>query len=210
MTSYNCSTCCTPNVITRIIEGPIGPQGIQGPQGLQGPIGLTGPQGPTGLTGATGPQGPIGLTGPQGPQGPAGPAFNAYLSATATTSAPLVTSAPIPFNRVNLTSNITIANGTISIPTAGVYLVDWNASITTPAAAGILAVGLFDLTNGDYINTSNTGQTIETTGGTHLAGTAIINAIAGATYQLRNASNTTVNLNAFNGESANISITRIA
>ena len=47
--------------------------GCAGPQGLAGPTGPAGPGGPTGATGATGPAGPQGEQGPAGPQGATGP-----------------------------------------------------------------------------------------------------------------------------------------
>ena len=54
------------------IQGSKGDTGLQGPQGIAGAQGIVGPQGVQGIQGDTGAQGTQGVTGPQGIQGVAG------------------------------------------------------------------------------------------------------------------------------------------
>ncbi len=75
----------------------------------------------------------------------------------------------------------------------------------------ILALGIYAVTpTAGYIDSSNSALTINNNNGTQLSGTAIVNAAAGSTYQLRNAGYNNITLYNFNNTSANITITRIA
>lgn len=132
--------------------GPTGPQGLQGIQGQTGPTGPTGPQGAAGPQGAIGPQGvagPQGLQGQQGPQGPTGPTGPAAASATNTYGRKYDTTEnnitleqniaqEIPLGSNGPSNGITLeTQNKLTIPTTGIYKVDYYFSGSSSANADI-------------------------------------------------------------------------
>jgi hypothetical protein len=90
----------------------------------------TGPQGPAGDRGPKGEPGPKGEVGPAGPPGPAASDVNGSLATNWTLPAAL----PLTHVGGPIQANGT-ALGTITLPTAGTYLVDANAMFNRGAAA---------------------------------------------------------------------------
>lgn len=132
--------------------GPTGPQGLQGIQGQTGPTGPTGPTGAAGPQGAIGPQGvagPQGLQGQQGPTGPTGPTGPAAASATNTYGRKYDTTEnnitleqniaqEIPLGSNGPSNGITLeTQNKLTIPTTGIYKVDYYFSGSSSANADI-------------------------------------------------------------------------
>ena len=150
------------------VVGPQGPQGPKGDKGDKGDTGATGPQGPQGPTGADGATGP---QGPQGPQGPKGdiPPLTSSLTSTATDVAlsakagndlkklvdaaksaadaaqagvngiPLATTSVAGL--VKIGTNLSVSDGTVSVPSAtpskrGVVFSSTTAAANTVPQAG--------------------------------------------------------------------------
>ncbi len=166
-----------------------------------------------GMTGPTGPAGPAsGSTGPTGPTGPSGSTsgFNTYMMATNNTKQTYSSASPFSFNNTTLANNITYSNGTFTINNAGQYLFSWASVIKNERPTDILSIGLYNLSpNNSYINYSNTGNTISNNQATFLSGVAIVNATAGSTYQLRNASSNSILIVPNNQMSSTLTIIRI-
>ncbi|MCQ2386884.1 MAG: hypothetical protein MJ066_00315 [Clostridia bacterium] len=156
------------------------------------------------IVGPMGPRGPIGPQGPVGPQGPQGaPAsFNSvYAGTNATTT--VATNSAIPLSLITSTPNnpFVVANNTITLPTAGTYLVSFFSN-------GYVATGIFDTTL--YLNgTALPNETISqaNTGGENIAGskTILVNTSAPATLSLYNTSADTATIS-----SASITVSKIA
>ena len=197
--------------------GPTGPQGLQGIQGLAGATGPTGPQGLAGATGPTGPQGLQGIQGLTGATGPTGPTgvvtgFNTYAMAITNAESTVTANSPIQFTTTPTISTITYdaGTGTFTFPTAGQYLINWVIGIRNEGAESALSVGLYEVTpTAGYLAYSETAQTIPTNDEVEIAGTALITATAGSTYQLRNSSGQSISTIANGLTSATITITRI-
>lgn len=129
--------------------GPTGPQGLQGIQGPTGPTGPTGPQGAAGPQGAIGPQGVAGPQGLQGQQGPTGPTGPAAASATNTYGRKYDTTEnnitleqniaqEIPLGSNGPSNGITLeTQNKLTIPTTGIYKVDYYFSGSSSANADI-------------------------------------------------------------------------
>lgn len=150
------------------VDGPQGPQGPKGDKGDKGDTGATGPQGPQGPAGADGTTGP---QGPQGPQGPKGdtPPLTSSLTSTATDVAlsakagndlkkladaaksaadaaqagvdgiPLATTSVAGL--VKIGTNLSVSDGTVSVPSAtpskrGVVFSSTTAAANTVPQAG--------------------------------------------------------------------------
>ena len=134
-----CNNCSNIRYI-RGPQGPVGPSGARGPQGPQGPVG---PIGPTGATGPIGPQGPVGATGPIGPQGPTGatgpqgPSGTSDAIYAGANDATVVSNAIIPLAEVTATPTTTLSveNGSVILPEAGTYLVNYFIDGSVPADA---------------------------------------------------------------------------
>ena len=199
--------------------GPAGLTGATGPQGIQGITGPTGPTGATGISGLIGPTGPQGVQGLQGIQGPTGPTgtagstagFNTYAMAVDSTAITVPDSSPILFNTTNPISNITYNAGTFTFTNAGQYLINWSASIRNEGmGSDILSIGLYQVTpTASYVAYSNTGNTISNNASTTISGTALVNATAGSTFQLRNASGQTISTITDGTSAVTMTITRI-
>ncbi len=161
--------------------GPTGLAGATGPTGSTGAAGETGPTGPTGLAGATGPTGSTGVTGPTGPTGAFGITTYGYVYNLATlVDATVAGGADIPFSNNGPLSGITHTAGTttITVPTAGVYQIDYSAYITAGIGSAI-AIAV----NGT-VNASTNLSALVATG--ELNGTAMLTLAAGDTITLRN------------------------
>ena len=126
--------------------GPTGPQGLQGIQGQTGPTGPTGPQGAAGPQGAIGPQGVAGPQGLQGQQGPTGPAAasatNTYGRKYDTTENNITLeqniAQEIPLGSNGPSNGITLeTQNKLTIPTTGIYKVDYYFSGSSSANADI-------------------------------------------------------------------------
>jgi hypothetical protein len=142
---------------------------------------VTGPTGLTGVTGPTGPTGPTGVTGPTGPTGAFGITTYGYAYNLATLiDATVVGGADIPFSDNGPLSGITHTAGTttITVPTAGVYQIDYSAYITAGIGAAI-AIAV----NGVVNASTNVGALVATG---ELNGTVMLTLAAGATITLRN------------------------
>ncbi|MZK58166.1 collagen-like protein, partial [Clostridium beijerinckii] len=165
------------------VTGPTGDTGATGPAGdtgATGPAGDTGATGPAGDTGVTGPIGDTGATGPIGPTG-AGLAADGYVYELATILAATVAAgADIPFSNNGPLSNITHVPGTttVIVPIAGVYEVNYSASITAVVGAQI-AIAV----NGT-VDASTPISALVATG--ELSGNAILTLAAGDVITLRN------------------------
>ena len=145
------------------IQGPIGPTGATGIQGPVGPTGATGIQGPIGPTGATGIQGPIGPTGATGIQGPAGTALGYGSLYRPNGTITLTPGAIVDFNQ-NGPSFLTTpntANDTLTVTSAGVYLISY--SISVYLALGVLISNELASVS-VFINGAEENQSIATTG----------------------------------------------
>ena len=127
-------------------QGPTGPQGPQGAQGAQGQTGATGPTGPTGPQGPQGVAGPSGAQGPTGPTGPTGPAAeiptNTYGRKYDTTENTITLeqniSQDIPLGSNGPSNGITLeTQNKLTIPTTGIYKVDYYFSGSTSTAADV-------------------------------------------------------------------------
>ena len=188
----------------------VGPTGATGPTGPQGIQGIAGAIGPTGSTGATGPQGIQGIAGPTGPTGSTA-GFNTYAMAVDSTAITVPDSSPILFNTTNPISNITYNAGTFTFTNAGQYLINWSASIRNEGmGSDILSIGLYQVTpTASYVAYSNTGNTISNNASTTISGTALVNATAGSTFQLRNASGQTISTITDGTSAVTMTITRI-
>lgn len=174
----------------RGIMGPQGPQGERGatgaigPQGQVGATGATGPQGPIGATGATGPQGPVGATGATGPQGQQGIANGLYVETGGVTDVPIGGYYPFTTAVGTTGTNITYTGDTITLPTAGTFLVAYSA--TSTATATELSVGIY---LNDAIVANSTVSESSTEGNTKNVGkTVLVYAPAGSTLKLGNQS----------------------
>jgi Collagen triple helix repeat (20 copies)/C1q domain len=144
-------------------QGPVGPQGPPGLNGIPTPMGPIGPTGPTGNMGVQGIQGPVGPsgatgnsgpTGPQGPTGPTGPTGTTTVNiqfADAIQQSQAVTYQPndtIPFDFfINNTGGFALSQGGIQVPVHGVYLINFQISLT----GGSQNVGLYSQEANGYI-----------------------------------------------------------
>lgn len=172
--------CCPNRRENRIvvIPGPIGPQGPQGPQGERG---IMGPQGERGVTGPQGATGPQGTTGPQGPQGIAN---GLYVETGGVTDVPIGGNYPFTTAVGTTGTNITYTGDTITLPTAGTYLVAYSA--TSTATATELSVGIF---LNDAIVANSTVSESSTEGNTKNVGkTILVYAPSSSTLKLGNQS----------------------
>lgn len=99
--------------------------------GIIGQTGLTGLTGLTGQTGPPGPPGPQGLTGLTGMTGPAGPptSIDTYGDAGIIEGIPLVSGELVLISDLFISSNITLVNNEIVVPTTGIYLVSYAMSL---------------------------------------------------------------------------------
>lgn len=181
----NNNNCCDRRPRPTVVGIP-GPQGPVGPQGPQGPQGIMGPQGPRGATGATGATGTTGATGPQGIQGIA----NArYVESTDGT---VEAGANIPFTITVATTgtDITYEGNTVTVPTAGVYMVSYGATGTS--AGTTFGVTLY--MNGTEV--ANTKISDVTTAGNLacVSKTILLNIPSNATIQLNNPTDSTLSL----------------
>ncbi|WP_431603165.1 BclA C-terminal domain-containing protein, partial [Clostridium beijerinckii] len=165
------------------VTGPSGDTGATGPigdTGVTGPTGDTGATGPTGDTGVTGPTGPSGATGPTGPTG-AGLAADGYVYQLATIAdATVVGGADIPFSNNGPLSNIAHTPGTttVTVAIAGVYEINYGASITAGIGAQI-AIAV----NGT-VDASTPISALVATG--EISGSAILTLAAGDVITFRN------------------------
>lgn len=178
--------CCSNRREDRIvvIPGPMGPQGPQGERGIMGPQGPQGERGATGATGATGPQGPIGATGATGASGPQGIANGLYVETGGVTDVPVDGYYPFTTAVGTTGTNITYTGDTITLPTAGTYLVAYSA--TSTATATELSVGIY---LNDAIVANSTVSESSTEGNTKNVGkTILVYAPAGSTLKLGNQS----------------------
>ena len=161
--------------------GPTGDTGIQGIVGPQGPQGVAGTQGVQGANGPTGPTGPTGNTGPTGPTGIANIASYGYVYELATIAdATVLGGTDVPFSNNGPLSGVTHIAGTttVTVPTNGVYQVDYFVNIATGVNSSIaLAVN-------STVDASTSIDVLLTTGG--INGTAILSLNAGDIITLRN------------------------
>lgn len=168
------------------IQGFAGPPGPAGPAGSNGSNGATGPSGPTGTTGTTGetgPSGPTGTTGTTGATGPTGAglaAFSYTYELATLADATVVGGADVPFSNNGPLSGVTHTAGTttITVPTAGVYQVNYNVSITAGIGAQ-LAVAV----NGT-VDASTPISALVAVG--QISGSATLTLAAGDVITLRN------------------------
>lgn len=173
-------------------QGPIGPMGPTGPQGIMGPQGPQGVQGATGATGPTGPQGATGATGPQGIQGEPGAQGIANARYVESADGTVDAGAKIPFTVTVATNgtDITYEGSTVTVPTAGVYMVTFGATGTS--AGTTFGVNLF--MNGAEI--ANTKIFAVTTAGNLacVSKTILLTIPSNATIQLNNPTDSTLSL----------------
>ena len=162
--------------------GATGPQGPAGPQGATGATGPQGPAGPQGETGATGPQGPAGPQGATGPQGPAGTVlgYADYYAVMPTDNATTVApGAAVAFPQTGATDGTAITRAsdtTFNLVDPGVYLVQFQASVTEP---GQLVLTL----NGAELPYTVVGRA---SGTSQIVGTALVTATANSTLTVSN------------------------
>lgn len=142
-------TVSTDRVIFTNNRGPTGPQGPQGPTGpagASGGVGATGPTGPQGLTGEMGATGP---TGPQGPTGPAGATTGIEVSTNRDDTVQSVADdAVVSIAGTNVLSpgaSMLYANNSVTINTAGVYLISATVEISGNEGSNELAVRVGDV-----------------------------------------------------------------
>lgn len=190
--------------------GPTGPTGATGITGPTGPTGVIGPTGPRGFAGDIGPTGPTGIAGPTGPTGST-TGFNIYALANATDTASVTANSAVLFAVPTIINGITYSTGTFTLPTAGIYLINWVASIKNEGSgSAILSLGLNRvLPSVLLVGSSNTGNTISSNASAILSGTTIVNNTANSTYQLVNKSANTVSLVPNSATAVTITIARI-
>ncbi len=205
---------------------------------MTGATGPTGPTGPTGATGATGADGltptitvgttTTGLPGTEAdvtidgtapnytlnftiPQGPTGPQFTqAYLSASSTSNSAVANNAPFLFDTtVDMLNIANDENGTFTINETGIYLVEWNVNVQ-PSQNEEVVAELVGSTPANIQAVSASGATIQSTATYTLNGFGIIDATAGDTYQLINASANSVTPQTGTTSSVRILFIRIA
>lgn len=170
--------------------GPAGPTGPTGDPGPAGPPGIPGPTGPTGAPGATGPTGLIGPIGPMGPQGPTGVtgAAGIFIDYGAVFTVINQTIIPggydvtfeqnsVPFFPNGSMSHI-VGSPTITVISAGTYLIDYMAISTA------LASSLELLHNGLPIGGGSSGQNNNTPPSPWTGGELIVTLAAGDTIGL--------------------------
>ncbi len=181
----NNNNCCDRRPKPPVIAIP-GPQGPIGPMGATGPQGIMGPQGPQGIQGVTGATGPQGIQGEPGTQGIANARY--VESADGTVEA----GAKIPFTLTIATSgsDITYEGSTVTVPTAGVYLVTYGATGTSSGTT--FGVNLF--MNGAEV--ANTKISAVTTAGNLacVSKTILLTIPSNATIQLNNPTDSTLSL----------------
>jgi hypothetical protein len=151
----------------------------------------------------------MGSTGPIGPTGPTGPTgslSSAHAFVTSTSVQALADNADVAFDGASTLTGVTLSpNTTLTVGTAGAYLVNWGVS--TAGSSGTLAVTV----NG----TVQTALTQGTGGGSaKLIGMqGIVSLAAGDTVTLRNVSTTTftisANGNGGGGNTAFLTLVRI-
>lgn len=109
--------------------------------GAMGPTGPAGPAGPAGATGMTGVPGMMGATGPQGPTGPAVPA--AWISVYGTIEQSFLGSAGwVLLDTVGSNNGFERDATSVTVVTAGTYLVSWTATLLNSCTLGITANGV--------------------------------------------------------------------
>lgn len=181
--------------------GPVGPIGPQGATGPTGPTGATGPQGIQGLQGIQGVQGPIGATGPTGPTGPSG-AFDTFGSFYTTGPQTISNAANIPINSTISSSNVTLSNNTVTVPTAGTYIVNYGVGVSQAASTEAINLTLNNTAvNGTARQISNSSPT---------NGTVVLSIPAGGTLNLTTTSAANVTVGSATTPASYISLTRIA
>lgn len=156
--------------------------GIIGPQGPQGPIGPAGPQGPIGPAGPIGPTGATGPAGPTGPTGPAGTMAAASYGAFYSDVPETFTNASFPLPSTQTTLGITVVptTGTVTLPNAGTYRVEYGVYPSAGAAPATDTVAL--TLNG----TAVPGTTRALTNGEMIDGSALVTTTApGSTLQMQ-------------------------
>jgi hypothetical protein len=175
-------------------KGPVGGIGRPG-SGARGPTGVAGPTGSAGSTGATGPAGttgPTGSTGPTGATGATGPVRTpeyAYIYdlSPSDLTATVPVGGDVPFSIANNTKTAGItytADGKITIATAGVYRIEFMASVDN--------AGQLELTqNGAELASTVYGRA---TGTTQIIGQAILTVAQHDVITLRNPTGNTTAL----------------
>lgn len=160
-------------------RGPVGGIGLPG-SGARGPTGLNGPTGSAGATGPAGSTGPSGPTGATGATGPVGAPEYAYIYDLSPPDflTTVAVGGDVPFIRNGpKTAGITYtANGQITIATAGVYRIEFIASVNE--------LGQLDLTqNGSEVASTVYGRA---TGTSEIIGQAILTVAHNDVITLRN------------------------
>lgn len=166
-------------------------------------IGITGPIGPRGATGPTGPTGPTGATGPTGPTGATGTFENINATIVNTASQDITTGTAVTFGSIVTNNGMTVANTSITVPSAGTYLVSYGANSST-SASGSDNIGV--AVNGT-ISTS-TRRTLSATQGT--AGTYVLNLVADDVLTLVPTITSATNLTATGGPSAYLTVVKVS
>jgi hypothetical protein len=132
------------------------------------------------------------------------------MNALSNIASTFTTNAPITFSTSTPSNNITYSAGTFTLSTAGQYLIDWSATIKNEGSTAVLSLGIYQVSpTAQYINYTNTGNTISNNASIQIAGTAIISVTAGATIQLRNSSNQNISTVPASTTAVSLTITRI-
>ena len=147
-------------------SGQAGSPGVAGPAGPAGPAGATGGTGPIGATGGVGPSGATGGTGPTGatgPQGPAGQPNYGYIFNLVPQS--VGGESPVLFDTNGPLSGFSHVpgSGSITVVSAGTYLVDFSISGVQPNQFSLFdnAIEVPGTTYGSGAGTQqNSGQAI--------------------------------------------------
>ena len=126
------------------------------------------------------------------------------------TSSIIAVNSPVLFPITSVINGIAYNAGTFTLATAGIYLIEWTASIKNEGSSAILSLGLNRVTPSvALLSSSNTGNTISGNASTIISGTVLVNNTANSTYQLINRSANSISLVPNSSFSATITITRI-
>lgn len=187
--------------IPRGDTGVAGPQGPQGPQGVEGPQGVAGPIGPTGPTGPTGPRGPRGESTLE----TYGRKYNTSTD-NLTLEANILQNIPLgetgPSNKIT-----TSTQNTLTIAENGIYLVNYEFSLSSSLAATIT---ISVKQNNTPIGSSSIVKTVTANTNTDFIGSTINSFNAGDEIGLEIKSSVASTVTPASGTNAYLNITRIS
>lgn len=137
---------------------------------------------------------------------------NVFLVASDASATVIPVDGVIPFSIINRSSGITVtAPGTINIPRAGTYTVNWTVNATnTSDDAQVLTTSLNTVTPTEtVVATASTPTTIAPGETGTITGSAIVVATEATTLEITNTGADEFTLNPVNGVSARVAVTQI-